>query len=180
MDESNGLYDAVEKTKIGEGDRFRAMELQSQFIQFNFHISREQSLEDREKFMWAWEQSNSEFGPYDTEPIRWVLKNRQTVLAERDTFNSKLSAVDGWQERLRILDDFAKEKAANALILNEELSIRNRLLAEESKRWLEDELRKATRFKHAEDIINDWDSRKIEGALYGIESQLRSLNFDSR
>ena len=110
LDDTTSIYQDADRRQPGLGDNLRAKDLQERFIQFNFSASRDSIYDKRDVYIFVWEQTQHEMGPYDIDPIRWVLRTRESVLKERDEFQLKLSKAQGWRDSLAVLDAFTNEK----------------------------------------------------------------------
>lgn len=171
----DSLYQETGKFWL-EGDMLRAVTLQAFFVQLNFLLPLDQAFSDRKKYILDWElNQNPQLIP-DVHPIRWVMRNRDLIISEGASFHEKYSAVQGWREKVSVVDTFVKERAAYAAFSNEMSQKRAEKLADIKRRSL-DKMRKETQeIERMRAVRNLLPTLRFDSSLQGIEQELRTLN----
>jgi len=159
-----------------EGDMLRAITLQAFFVQFHFSIPLRQAFSNREKYIVEWELNRELEGPPDIHPIRWVIRNRKTIISEGASFHTKYSAANGWREKEAVLDAVEDERAAYVAFSNEMSQKRAKILADIDQHFWDKFLKETQEIERMRAVSNFSDKLRFDSSLHGIEQELRSLN----
>lgn len=178
LDEDNGIYATADKLRPGEGDKLRAKELQTRFLALHFATPADLVRKELDRYMLAWESSQTETGPHDIDPLRWVIRNRPAILAERDMFHQNLDAIpqSQWNARLHVLTDWWREKADGAFILNADLARRE---AEKDNRQAGELERMRNEIyggRQRDDDLRSYHDMEVERSLREIGRSLQFLD----
>jgi hypothetical protein len=171
----NWIYQETGKF-LPEGDMLRAVTLQAFFVQFHFSTDLRQAFSNREKYVLEWELNRELEGPPDIHPIRWVIRNRKTIISEGVSFHTKYSAANGWREKAAVLDAVEDERAAYVAFSNEMSQKRAKILADSNRRELDEMLKETEHIQRMRAVRNLSDTLRFDSSLQGIEQELRTLN----